>query len=197
MLYDKIGNRIYKHRGVIKDVATRFHKSYALTNKSSISLAKMFTKIYGDPNCLLTWPKVLIVDKGTEYLGECKDLLLSHGVKIQYAVTKEGVAITEHDHQEFEKHAFYRQDAVDFCLPLTERCRAWVKGLRINDDTFNNNVTRLIHMTPNEGVKRALKDFVRYLLKPGELEYGPPKRRITDKNWSPQVYRIESTLIRE
>ncbi|CAG8764485.1 6552_t:CDS:1 [Cetraspora pellucida] len=223
MPYDKIGNRIYKHRGVIKDVATRFRKSYALTNKSSISLAKMFTKIYSDLNCPLTWPKVLIVDKGTKYLGECKDLLLSRGVKIQYAVTKEGVAIAEPDHQEFEKHAFYRQDAVDFRLPLSERCRAWVKGLCINDDTFNNTVTRLIHMTPNEAVKRALKgkkifaepavkhrrpvgfeeprlsykDFVRYLLKPGELEYGPPIRRITDKNWSPQVYRIESTLIRE
>ncbi|CAG8840109.1 14723_t:CDS:1, partial [Racocetra persica] len=69
----------------------------------------------------------------------------------------EGVAITERDHQEFEKHTFYRQDTVDFHLPLTERCKAWVKGLRINDDTFNNNVTGLIHMTPNEAVKRALK----------------------------------------
>ena len=31
----KIGNRIYKHRLVIKDVTTRFHRSFALTNKSS------------------------------------------------------------------------------------------------------------------------------------------------------------------
>ncbi|CAG8755617.1 15026_t:CDS:2 [Cetraspora pellucida] len=87
--------------------------------------------------------------------------------------------------------------AIDFCLPLTERYRAWVKGLHINDNTFNNTVTRLIHMTPNEAVKRALKgekifaepvvkyrrpvefdephlsykNFVQYLLKPGELEY--------------------------
>ncbi|CAG8480762.1 8293_t:CDS:2 [Ambispora gerdemannii] len=157
--FDKIGNRIFKHRGVIKDVATRFRKSCALTNKSSASLAKMFKAIYGDPNNHLTWPKVLIVDKGSEYLGECRDLLLSHGVKIIQAKSKRSTSIAERDHQEFEKHAYIRQDAVDFHLPLTltERCRSWVKGLRINDDIYNDTPTRFIHMSPNEAVKRALK----------------------------------------
>jgi hypothetical protein len=90
-------------------------------------------------------------------MSECKDLLLNHGVKIQYSNSKCGVAITECDHQEFEKHAYFRQDAVDFHLPLTERSRAWVKGLRINDDIYNNTPTQLIGMSPNETVKRALK----------------------------------------
>src|SRR5436190_21781378 len=52
--HDKIGNRIFKHRGVIKDVATRFRKSCALTNKSSASLAKMFKAIYEDSSNHLT-----------------------------------------------------------------------------------------------------------------------------------------------
>ncbi|CAG8494976.1 21406_t:CDS:2 [Cetraspora pellucida] len=172
MPHDKIGNRIYKHREVIKDIATRFRKSYALTNKSLASLAKMFKKIYDDPNCLLTWPTVLIIDKDTEYLGECKDLLLSHDVKIQYAVTKEGVAIAEHDHQEFEKH---------------------VKGLHINDNTFNNTVTQLIHMTPNEAVKRALKDkkiFAEPAVK-HRKPVGFDKPHLSYKDF------IESTLIRK
>ncbi|CAG8459093.1 22454_t:CDS:2 [Cetraspora pellucida] len=185
-------------KGVIKDIATRFHKSYVLTNKSLASLAKMFKKIYDDPNCLLTWPTVLIIDKGTEYLGECKDLLLSCGVKIQYVVTKKGVAIAKHD-QEFEKHAFYRQDAIDFCLLLTERCRAWVKGLRINDNTFNNTVTRLIHMTSNEAVKRALKGekiFAELAVKHRRpVRFDEPC--LSYKDFSPQVYQIESTLIRK
>ncbi|CAG8570021.1 10086_t:CDS:1 [Acaulospora colombiana] len=221
MPHDKIGNRIFKHRGVIKDIATRFHKSCALTNKSSASLAKMFKAIYDDPNNHLTWPKVLIVDKGTEYLGECRDLLLSHGVKIIQAKSKRSTSIAERDHQEFEKHAYIRQDAVDFILPLTERCRAWVKGLRLNDDIYNDTPTRLIHMSPNEAVKRALKgekiiadpsvkhrrpigfneprltykDSVLYLLEPGELEFG--KSRITDMNWSPKIYRIKELLIQK
>jgi hypothetical protein len=221
MPHDKVGNRIYKHRLVIKDVATRFRRSFSLTNKSSAQVAKAFQKIYDDPNCPLIWPNVLIVDRGTEFLGECRDLLLSHGVKIQYANSKRSVAIAERDHQEFEKHAYFRQDAVDFHLPLTERSRAWVKGLHINDDIYNNTPTQLIGMSPNEAVKRALKGKkiiarpsiehrrpvgynepllpsyteVRHLLEPGELEGG--RRRATDCNWSPEVFTIDSYLIKE
>ncbi|GET02980.1 hypothetical protein RCL_jg1358.t1 [Rhizophagus clarus] len=217
----KIGNRIYKHRLVIKDVATRFHRSFALTNKSSAQVAKAFQKIYDDPNCPLIWPNVLIIDRDTEFMGECRELLLSHGVKIQYANSKRSVAIAERDHQEFEKHAYFRQDAVDFHLPLTDRSRAWVKGLRINDDNYNNTPTKLIGMSPNEAVKKALKGKkiiarpsvkhkrpvgynepllpsyteVRHLLEPGELEGG--RRRATDCNWSPEVFTIDSYLIKE
>ena len=76
-------------------------------------------------------------------------------------------------------------------------------------------------MSPNEAVKRALKgekiiadpsvkhrrpigfdeprltyyNSVRYLLKPGELEFG--NRRITDMNWSPKVYRIKESLVQK
>ncbi|RHZ50389.1 hypothetical protein Glove_499g21 [Diversispora epigaea] len=160
--HNKIGNRIFIHRDVIKDVATRF---------------------------------LLIVDKGTKYLGECKDLLLSYGVKIIQAKSKRSTSITECDHQEFEKHAYIRQDAVDFLLPLSERCRSWVKGLHLNDDIYNDTPTRLIYMSPNEAVKRTLKDSVLYLLEPGELEFG--NRRITDMNWSSKIYRIKEFLIQK
>ena len=74
-------------------------------------------------------------------MSECKDLLLRYGVKIQYVNSKYIVAIAERDHQEFEKHAYFRQDAVDFHLPLTDRSRAWVKRLRINDDIYNDTPT--------------------------------------------------------
>jgi hypothetical protein len=221
MPHDKVGNRIYKYRGVIKDVATRYRRSFALTDKSSAQMAKNIQKIYDDPNEPLNPPEDFIVDRGTEYMGECKDLLLSYNVRIQYANSKRGVAIAERDHQEFEKHAYFRQDAVDLHLPLSERSRAWVKGLRINDDIYNNTPTRLIGMSPNEAVKRALKGKkiiarpsvehrrpvgynepllpsyteVRHLLEPGELEGG--RRRATDCNWSPEVFTIDSYLIKE
>src|SRR3954452_17880365 len=39
MPHDKVGNRIYKYRGVIKDVATRYHRSFALTNKTATQMA--------------------------------------------------------------------------------------------------------------------------------------------------------------
>ncbi|PKY59726.1 hypothetical protein RhiirA4_482719 [Rhizophagus irregularis] len=120
-------------------------------------MAKEIQKIYNNPNDPLNPPEDFIVDRGTEYMGECKDLLLNYNVRIQYANSKRGVAIAERDHQEFEKHAYFRQDAEDFHLPLTDRSRAWFKGLRINDDIYNDTPTQLIGMSPNEAVKKALK----------------------------------------
>ena len=223
MPHDKVGNRIYKYRGVIKDIATRYRCSFALTDKTASQMARAIKKIYNDLNCPLSWPKLLIIDKGTEYMGECRDLLLEYGVKIQYAKSKEGNAIAERDHQEFEKHSFIQQDAKDLLLPLSERSRDWVRSLHINDNNFNSASTRLIGMSPNEAVEKALKgkkiiakpaikhrrpigynepclsyyDIVRYLLKPGELEHGPARRRITDMNWSPKVYFICKSLVQK
>jgi hypothetical protein len=223
MLYDKVGNQIYKHRGIIKDVVTRYWHSFALTDKSSTQMAKNIQKIYNDPKEPLSWPNCFISDKGMEYIGDCKNLLYNHSVKIQYANSKEGNAIAERDHKEFEKHAYIQQDAKDFLLPLSERSRDWVRSLRVNDDIFNNTPTRLIGMSPNEAIERALNgekiiakptvkhkrpigydesclsyyDLVRYLLKPGELEHGPARRRVTDMNWSPQVYHIRESLVQK
>ena len=45
MPHDKIGNRVFKYRLVIKDVATRYRKSCALTNKSVSTVAKAIKKI--------------------------------------------------------------------------------------------------------------------------------------------------------
>src|SRR5436190_11811047 len=221
MPHDKVGIRIYKYRGVIKDVATRYRCSFALTDKTATQMARAIRKIYDDPNNPLSYSNTFNVDRGTEYMGECRDLLLSYGVRIQYANSKRGVAIAERDHQEFEKHAYFRQDAEDFHLPLTDRSRAWFKGLRINDNIFNNTPTLLIGISPNEAVKKALKGKkiiarpsvkhrrpvgynepllpsyteVRHLLEPGELE--GRRRRATDCNWSPEVFTIDSYLIKE
>ncbi|CAH1770021.1 9694_t:CDS:2, partial [Entrophospora sp. SA101] len=185
------------------------------------TVAKAIKKIYEDSSHSLSWPNVFRTDKGTEYLAECKDLLLSHDVYFDPKKSKRSNAIGERDHQEFEKHAYIRQDAVDFLLPLSERYTSWVKDLCNNDDIYNDTPTRLIHMSPNEAVKRALKgekiiadpavkhrrpigfdeprltykDSVLYLLEPGELEFG--NRRITDMNWSPKIFCIKESLIQK
>ena len=78
-------------------------------------------------------------------------------------------------------------------------------------------------MSPNEAVKKALKGKkiiakpavkhrrpvgynesllsnnikVCYLLESGELEFGFMKRHITDCNWSPETYTIDSYLIKK
>src|SRR2546429_1467405 len=100
MPHDKVGNQIYKYRGIIKDVATRYRHSFALTDKSSAQMAKEIQKIYDNPSDSLNPPEDFIVDRSTEYIGEYKDLLLSYNVRIQYANSKRGVAIAKCDHQE-------------------------------------------------------------------------------------------------
>src|SRR5438552_1118657 len=107
-------------------------------------MAKVIKKIYNDKSNPLSWPEDFRVDKGREYMGECKDMLLSYDVKISYAETKRGVAIAECDHQEYEKQVFRRHDAIDFLLPLFQRCRYWFEKLDIDDNIYNNSVTSLI-----------------------------------------------------
>ena len=68
MPHDKVDNRIYKYKGVIKDVATRYRCSFALTDKSSAQMAKAIQKNYNDPNDPLNPPKDFIVDRGTEQI---------------------------------------------------------------------------------------------------------------------------------
>ena len=50
MPHDKVGNRIYKYRGVIKDIATRYRCSFALTDKTASQMARAIKKIYNNSN---------------------------------------------------------------------------------------------------------------------------------------------------
>ncbi|CAB5123181.1 unnamed protein product [Rhizophagus irregularis] len=99
-----------------------------------------------------------------------KDLLLRHGVKIQYANSKRSVAIAERDHQEFEKYAYFRQDAVDFHLPLRmsphEAVKLALKGKKI---IARPSVKHRRPVGYNEPLLPSYTE-VRHLLEPGELE---------------------------
>jgi len=64
-------------------------------------VAKAFQKIYDDLNYPLIWPNVLIINRGIEFLGEYRNLLLTYSIKIQYANFKCNITITKHDYQEF------------------------------------------------------------------------------------------------
>ncbi|CAG8727734.1 20152_t:CDS:2 [Cetraspora pellucida] len=155
-------------------------------------VAKVFVKIFNNSKCLLTWPKLLLTDMGSEFKGSCEKLMKEHGVKIQKA------------------------NAQELLLPLPKRSRAWVKNLLIIINNLNNSVTRLLGITPNKTIKKKFvyakaskprygligyneirltyNDPVLYLLKPGELE--GEKRHATDINWSPQIYYIHESLRR-
>jgi hypothetical protein len=217
MPHDKVGNKIYKHALCIIDVASRYKWVEALTSKNSKEVADTFEKIYNNPKCLLIWPKILLPDRGAEFLGEVKALMIRHGVKHKPGTGHRNRGLVKRLKKTVAEWAFIRQDASDLLLPLSERSRAWVKNLPVFRKSINNEVTRLIDMKPSKAMKMkhvyakssqprdgpigfdeeklTYNDSVRYLLEPGELEGG--RRRATDMYWSPQIYHIKETLVQK
>ena len=62
MSWDTVKGKVYKYCLNIVDVASRYKASVLLIDRSSISVAKVFKKVYSYRNSLLIWPKVLQVD---------------------------------------------------------------------------------------------------------------------------------------
>ena len=55
--------------------------STALTDKSSIAVATALTRIY--KRGTLTWPNLIQVDLGHEFMGSFTQLLIKHDVKVR------------------------------------------------------------------------------------------------------------------
>jgi hypothetical protein len=229
--YDKIGEITYLFCLTVIDIASRFKWAVPIgttldTEADDFSLegiltsaviAECFEKIFNDPNCPLTWPKLLITDKGSEFKGDCERLFLKHGVKIQKANSKRTMGIVERFNRTLSERLFHIQYAEELLLPLPVRSRAWVKNLPIIINDLNNSVTSLTGIVPAVAIKMKkvyakpswparrpigyneplLSSYteVRHLLEPGELEGG--KKRATDCIWSPEVFTIESYLVQE
>ena len=54
MPHDKVERYVFKYRFVVKDVASRYRRSLALTSKMAINTARAFEILYNDPDCPLT-----------------------------------------------------------------------------------------------------------------------------------------------
>ena len=72
LTHDKVGKKTYKYAILVVDVASRYADAEPLTAKESSGLAKAFEKIYSRK---LKWPSTLIVDPGTEFMGEVTKLM--------------------------------------------------------------------------------------------------------------------------
>ncbi|GBB96467.1 hypothetical protein RclHR1_27600002 [Rhizophagus clarus] len=227
MPYDKVGRITYLFCLNVVDVASRYKASipigaYSVKDREGIltskTIARALEKIYDDPEIPLVWPKLLITDKGPEFRGDCEKLMREHGVKIQKAKSKRTMGIVERYNQTLAKRLFRIQDAHDLLtLHLSERSRSWVQNLPIIVKDINISITNLISMSPAKAIKKKqvkakpswparrsigydeaiLPSYteVRYLFEPSDLEGG--KKRATDCNWSPEVFIIESYLLKE
>ncbi|PKY53082.1 hypothetical protein RhiirA4_471105 [Rhizophagus irregularis] len=168
MPHDKYMRRIFKYRFAVKDVASRYRRSLALTDKFSTHTAKA---LYDNPDCPLTWPKLIIIDKGKEYIGKCKELLTNHDVKIQYAKSKRSMMINS-------------------ITPFVTRLIGMTPAEAIKKKkVYAKPSCKYNRPIGYDEPRLSYRDNVRYLLEHGELE-GGPRRRGTDMNWSPEIYNI-------
>jgi hypothetical protein len=110
MPYDKVGSITYIFCLTCIDVASRYKwaepigTTLDILNMDDPSLegiltsdivAKVFEKIFNNPKCLLTWPKLLLTDMGSEFKGSCEKLMKEYDVKIQKASSKSSMGIVE------------------------------------------------------------------------------------------------------
>ena len=214
--HDKLprGRKVYKYALTVVDVASRYKEAEPLTSKSSDEVAKAFQTIY--KRSPLTWPEMLQVDPGREFMGAFTKEMKNHKTFIRRGRVDihRDQAIVERFNRTLAERLFGHQYAVEMRLPSGQRSTAWVKRLPEVVSALNNKVTSLIDKKPVVAIKekavysnpstsysrpvgereKLLPSLVqvRYLYQPGELEGGT--KRATDPIWSLKVYSIERSF---
>ena len=210
--HDKLprGKNFYKYALTAVDIASRYKEAEPLTSKNSDEVAKAFQLIY--KRGPLTWPNMLQVDPGREFMGAVTKEMEKRKTYIRRGRTEihRDQGIVERFNRTLAERLFGHQYAVEMLLPEGKRSTEWVKRLPDVVSALNNEVTSLIGKKPavaikekevssqpstkyNRPVGRAEKKLppvinVRYLYQPGELEGGA--KRATDPIWSLKVYQI-------
>ena len=194
----------------------RFKEAELLTTKETREVAAALERIYSwSP---LSWPNLLQVDPGREFMGAVNQLLSKHNVEVRRGRVDihRDQAIVERFNRTLAERLFGHQCGVEMRLPDNKRSTEWVTRLPAVISALNKEVTRLIGQKPAEAIKKKTVSAnpsspylrpvgvnekklpsgssVRYLYQPGELEGG--RRRATDPIWSLKVYEIEKIVIK-
>ena len=210
--HDTIWGKVYRYALVVIDIASRYKDAQALRTKESGEISKCFIKIYSRR---LSWPDVLMVDPGREFMGGVTTLMEKHGVKIVrgQAGNHRSQAFVERANRTLSERLFSHQYAQE--MVKDGRSRKWVKRLPLVLKAMNSEPTRVIGKDPSSalgmgkvGVKGGKYKrpvgfqevrlppsvLVRYLYAPGEGE-GGERRRATDPIWSLGVYYLSRSVV--
>ena len=215
--HDRVGigrkANTFRYALTIVDVASRYKEAEPLTDKSAAEVAKALSRVY--KRGPLTWPRLLQVDPGREFMGAVNQLLAKQGVSVRRGRvdTHRDQGIVERFNRTLAERLFGHQYAQEMLLAArgsSERSAEWVARLSAVVATLNDEPTRLTGKKPKDAIKAVkvtqkpstptgrpvgLREQklpsgvgVRYLYQPGELEGG--RRRATDPVWSLGVYRL-------
>ena len=210
----KATTHVWKYALTVVDVASRYKEAEPLATKESKEVADALSRIY--KRSPLTWPKLLQVDPGREFMGAVSQLLAKHGVSVRRGRVDihRDQGIVERFNRTLAERLFGYQYAQEMRLPTGHQSTEWVARLPTVIAALNNEMTRLTGKKPKDAITRSvakslaqkassvvtgrpvgLKEQklpsgvgVRYLYQPGELEGG--RRRATDPVWSLKVYRL-------
>ena len=109
-----------------------------LIDRSSVSVAKAFKKVYSYKNLPLIWPKVLQVDGGSEFRDKVCKVMGKKGVRIRVGSTHKHQSIVERFNRTLAERLFRIQDAIEFITEIENT--AWVENLQDIVDDLNNNI---------------------------------------------------------
>ena len=210
--HDKLRRKTYKYALTVVDIASRYKEAEPLTSKDSNEVAKAFQAIY--KRGPLTWPSMLQVDPGREFMGGVTKEMEKHKTYIRRGRTEihRDQAIVERFNRTLAERLFGHQYAVE--MLHAGRSTLWVKRLPDVVSALNNEVTRLTGKKPAYAIKeknivsnpstpysrpvgvneKKLPPLinVRYFYQPGELEGGT--KRATDPIWSLKVYQVVKNM---
>ena len=153
--HDKLprGRKIYKYALTVVDIASRYKEVEPLTCKESAEVAKAFQSIYR--RSPLTWPQMLQVNPGREFMGSVTKEMESRKTYIRCGRTKihRDQAIVERFNRTLAERLFIHRYAVEMLLPQGQRSTAWVKRLPEVVGALNNEVTSLTGKKPVIAIK--------------------------------------------
>ena len=206
--------KTFKYALTVVNVASRFKEAEPLATKGAREVEAALERIYS--RSLLSWPKLLQVDPGREFMGAVNQLLSTHNVEVRRGRVDihRDQAIVEGFNRTLAERLFGHQYGVEMRLPDDKRSTEWVARLPAVISALNKEVTRLTGQKSAEAIKKKTVSAkpstpylrpvgvnekklpsglsVRYLYQPGELEGG--RRRATYPIWSLKVYEIEKLM---
>jgi len=153
--HDKLprGRKVYKYALTVVDIASPYKEVEPLTSKDSAEVAKAFQAIYR--RSPLTWPQMLQVDRGREFMGSVTKEMESHKTYIRRgrAEIRRDLAIVERFNRTLAERLFGHQYAVEMLLPEGKRSTAWAKRLPDVVKALKDEVTSLTGKKPALAIK--------------------------------------------
>src|SRR6218665_3042205 len=154
--HDRVGRKTYKYALTVVDVASRYKEAEPLTDKSATEVAAALGRIYKrDP---LTWPNLLQVDPGREFMGAVNQLLAKHNVQVRRGRvgSHREQGIVERFNRALAERLFGAQYAQELLLAAresSERSVEWVRALPEVVSALNDEETRLTGKKPADAIK--------------------------------------------